>query len=483
VQSPNPTWNWIPGSNEEDMPFFDPNDPTGLSAYYYDASQSDFHKSSDGGNSFCTIPCNGLYASWLRSSIPFSFAMAFHPSQANRFMAMSGLCPTGGLGASCNSAADCCQGLYCDNNHTCQGTPSQCTVLETSDGWLTTRDLRPPIATVGCPTAVSYSGAYRYVAAAGNLYQGRDDGQGGITWTNVWSGPNYIRSILGDPQNPNSVYFATFEYSGVPGHVFFKSDQTDNLGWTLGAGVREITSDLPVKVVKLALIPSYGRPPTLYALGVDGNVTGWGPTSNVIYSASRLNGSTTHWAPFANGLPDISVTDINVNPWYHGVYAATYGRGAWSVTDYSIATEAIENLGFETGNLAGWTAQGSASIVTSSHSGSFAVQLGSTAPTNLSSISQILELPATATHLSFWYRITCPDTVTYDWAKATLTNNLTGVVTTLLAPTCTNTGQWVFVTADVSASANSSVTLTLTNKDDNYPGDATYTWFDDLSVY
>ena len=75
--TPAGAWIWSPGSNEEDMPFFDPNDPTGLSAYYYDASQADFHKSTDGGNSFCTIPCGGAYAAWNPSVVPISFALAF----------------------------------------------------------------------------------------------------------------------------------------------------------------------------------------------------------------------------------------------------------------------------------------------------------------------------------------------------------------------------------------------------------------------
>src|SRR5207237_730293 len=48
--------------------------------------------------------------------------------------------------------------------------------------------------------------------------------------------------------------------------------------------------------------------------------------------------------------------------------------------------------------------------------------------------------------------------------------------------TCKNLGVWVKVTTDVSALAGHSVTLTLLNHDDNYPGDATNTQFDDVTL-
>ncbi|MFI5274320.1 MAG: hypothetical protein ACHQ4H_14900, partial [Ktedonobacterales bacterium] len=82
--------------------------------------------------------------------------------------------------------------------------------------------------------------------------------------------------------------------------------------------------------------------------------------------------------------------------------------------------------------------------------------------------------------VSFWYLVTCPDTVTYDWATATLKDNTTGITTTVLAQTCTNTGTWVKVSTGVTA--GHSVTLTLISHDDNYTGDPTYTRFDDVAV-
>ena len=80
--------------------------------------------------------------------------------------------------------------------------------------------------------------------------------------------------------------------------------------------------------------------------------------------------------------------------------------------------------------------------------------------------------------MSFFYNLSCPDAVTYDWATATLKDNTTAVTTTPLPKLCTNTGAWNQVTAAVTA--GHSYTLTLVSHDENSPGDATYTKYDDV---
>jgi len=74
--------------------------------------------------------------------------------------------------------------------------------------------------------------------------------------------------------------------------------------------------------------------------------------------------------------------------------------------------------------------------------------------------------------------VTCPDTVTYDWATATLKDNTSGTTTTVLAKTCVSESGWVKKTASITA--GHSYTLTLINKDDDYTGDGTATRYDDV---
>ena len=142
----------------------------------------------------------------------------------------------------------------------------------------------------------------------------------------------------------------------------------------------------------------------------------------------------------------------------------------------------ITNGGFETGNLSGWTTAGTTSVTTSGpHSGTYAAQLGSTSPTNGdSSISQSFTVPTGSNQLSFWYNVTCPDTVTYDWATATLADTTAGTTSTPLAKTCVASSGWTQVTAAVTA--GHSYTLTLTSHDDNYSADPTYTKYDDVAL-
>jgi len=139
----------------------------------------------------------------------------------------------------------------------------------------------------------------------------------------------------------------------------------------------------------------------------------------------------------------------------------------------------VGNGGFETGTLSSWTSSGSDSVATGGHTGTYAARVGSTSPTNGdSTISQTFIAPAGSTSIKFWYKMTCPDTVTYDWATATLRDNTTGTTTTILPRVCATNSTWVQNSATIVA--GHSYTLTLLSHDDNYVGDATYTMFDDV---
>ena len=141
----------------------------------------------------------------------------------------------------------------------------------------------------------------------------------------------------------------------------------------------------------------------------------------------------------------------------------------------------LVNGGFEAGSLSGWTPSGTAAVSTTAHTGTYAALLGSTSPTSGdSTIAQIFSVPTGASALTFWYLVACPDTVTYDWATATLKDNTLGTTATILPKTCTNTGAWVQVSSTVTP--GHSYTLTLASHDDNFSRDPTYTRFDDVTV-
>jgi hypothetical protein len=107
--------------------------------------------------------------------------------------------------------------------------------------------------------------------------------------------------------------------------------------------------------------------------------------------------------------------------------------------------------------------------------------LGNTTPTNGdSTISQAVTVPANG-QLSFWYKMSCPDTVTYDWALMQVKTTGGTVLVTPLAKTCT-TNAWTQVTANLGAYAGTAVVLLFTSHDDNYGADPSFTLYDDVSL-
>ncbi|TDD60881.1 trypsin-like serine protease [Kribbella antibiotica] len=148
-------------------------------------------------------------------------------------------------------------------------------------------------------------------------------------------------------------------------------------------------------------------------------------------------------------------------------------------------TGGVTNGGFEAGTAAGWSAGGTgnaASVVnTGARTGTYAARLGSTTATNgESTYSQTFAVPEGSSRLSLWYSMTCPDTVSYAWARVTLKDNTAGTTTTPLAKTCTNGQGWKQVTASVIT--GHSYTLTLVNRDDNHPSDPVHTLYDDVTL-
>jgi Zn-dependent metalloprotease len=204
-----------------------------------------------------------------------------------------------------------------------------------------------------------------------------------------------------------------------------------------------------------------------------GATASFNPASVTAGGTSQLTITTGAATPA--GTSTITVTGTGTS----GTHTATFSL---TVNGSGGGGSALTNGGFETGDLTGWTGTGTTSIVSSgAHSGTYAAQLGSGSPTNGdSSAAQTFTAPTGSSHLSLWYNVTCPDTVTYDWATVTLKDTTAGTTATVLSRTCASSSGWKQATATVTA--GHSYTLTLTSHDDDYAGDPTYTQYDDVAV-
>lgn len=213
-----------------------------------------------------------------------------------------------------------------------------------------------------------------------------------------------------------------------------------------------------------------------------------GPATVALTASSSPGGLSVSLNPAsvtAGGSSVITVSAAYTTP--PGTYTVTVtgieGSNTHSTSfGVTVTMKGLDNRGFESGDLGGWSAAGNVSITNVSHSGAFAAQMGSTTPSTDSTLSQTFTVPASGGKLLFWYRMSCGDKVKTDWFTATLRDNVTGATSTVQAPVCTKMASWTKVTVNVSAQAGHSVTLTFLNHDDGRAGDPTYTLVDDVSL-
>ena len=146
------------------------------------------------------------------------------------------------------------------------------------------------------------------------------------------------------------------------------------------------------------------------------------------------------------------------------------------------ATTDLVNGGFESGDFTGWQVSGTGSVSSPGLKGNYAARLGSDQPSQDSYLFQAFDVPTRGATLSLWYLVHCSDSVDYDWAAVLIRDNLTGTTSELLPATCTDSTTWQRLSVDLSSFSGHNVTLFLVNHDDNYPGDATLTLFDEVRL-
>ncbi|WP_431136353.1 VPS10 domain-containing protein [Psychroserpens mesophilus] len=143
---------------------------------------------------------------------------------------------------------------------------------------------------------------YMYAARGGNLYK---TNTGGLisTWQQLSGFNGSINSIAIHPADPNKIAIATTSADKV------------YVSTNGGATWSSYLFNLPNFSAR-ALVWENSSNDGLY-LGMN-------------YGVFYINNTFTEWQPFSNNLPNVIISELEINNADHKIYAGTYGRGLWS---------------------------------------------------------------------------------------------------------------------------------------------------------
>ena len=221
-------------------------------------------------------------------------------------------------------------------------------------------------------------------------------------------------------------------------------------------------------------------------------VSGSAQTVNLSVSGlpSGVSGSLLPTTVTAGGSSTLTLTATGSAPIGSSNVIVTGAAGAAThavsipLTVTAPGTGLIINGGFETGVATPWLQVGSATVVSGGHSGAFQLRTGTRTlgTARNSNVTQTVTLPAGSHTLSFWYRLTCPDIVTNDWATVTVRDLTVANIYRPLPKTCTNDGLWHQITYDLTPLAGHTVVLKLSTHDNQNASDVTFAKWDDISI-
>jgi hypothetical protein len=176
-----------------------------------------------------------------------------------------------------------------------------------------------PSALAVAPTssAVVYAGT-----EGGRVYRSADGGTTAGGWQNITTGtlagsatlsPRMASDIAVHPTDPNTLIVGFSGFSTGPGGHIYRGTSSDGFAsW----GWQDISSNLPnAPVNAVAVHPS--TPSTMWC-GTDVGVF------------ETTNGGMS-WMPFNNGLPNVIVFDLQIDPAGDVLRAATYGYSSWEI--------------------------------------------------------------------------------------------------------------------------------------------------------
>lgn len=140
-----------------------------------------------------------------------------------------------------------------------------------------------------------------YVANGSTLYKSVNHG---VNFSSVYNAPGSITSIEVHSDNSNIVYLTT---SGTSGQALKSTNG--------GTSFTDISTGLP----------SLGKNVIVHQGENPNNPLYVGTSLGVYYRDDTM----TSWEPFETNLPNVSVTDLEINLVDKKIVAATYGRGIW----------------------------------------------------------------------------------------------------------------------------------------------------------